>query len=99
MAAIVGLMDRVMSTYLKMDGWLVAIALMIGVRGFACALLDGSTVRVTDKIFLAISGAKIGIIPALFLVFFGHSHNCRFCIKVYGIWTQYVCSGRKCRSG
>lgn len=68
-AAIVGLMDGVMSTYLKMDGWLVAIALMIGVRGFACALLDGSTVRVTDKIFLAISGAKIGIIPALFLVF------------------------------
>ena len=68
-AAVVGLMDGVMSTYLKMDGWLVAIALMISVRGFACALLDGSTVRMTDKTFLAIAGAKIGIVPVLFLVF------------------------------
>lgn len=70
-AALIGLMDGIMSTYLKMDGWLVAIALMIGVRGFACALLNGNTVRIVDKTFLKIAGTRFGPVPMLFLVFLG----------------------------
>lgn len=68
-SALIGVMSGVMSSYLKMDGWLVTIALMIGVRGLACALLAGSTVRVTDPLFLKISGTKFGPVPLLFLAF------------------------------
>ncbi len=68
-AAIIGLLEGVMSTYLKMDGWLVAIALMIGVRGLACALLDGDTVRVTDPLFVKIASTKFGPVPCLFIIF------------------------------
>ena len=68
-AAVIGAASGVMSTYLKMDGWLVTIALMIGVRGFACALLAGSTVRITDSFFLKVASAKFGPVPLLFLVF------------------------------
>lgn len=68
-AAVIGAASGVMSTYLKMDGWLVTIALMIGVRGFACALLAGSTVRITDSFFLKVASTKFGPIPLLFLVF------------------------------
>lgn len=68
-SAIIGLMSGIMSTYMQMDGWLVTIALMIGVRGFACALLAGNTVRITDKLFLKIAGTKFGPVPLLFLVF------------------------------
>lgn len=68
-SAAIGIMSGIMSSYLKMDGWLVTIALMIGVRGLACALLNGSTIRVTDPLFVKISGMKFGPVPLLFLVF------------------------------
>lgn len=68
-SALIGAASGIMSTYLQMDGWLVSIALMIGVRGFACALLAGNTVRITDAVFVKISSTKFGPVPLLFLVF------------------------------
>lgn len=68
-AAVVGFIHGYLIAYMRLNAWLVAMALMLSIKGIAIYLADSGSVQIQDAMFSGISEAAIGPIPACFFIY------------------------------
>lgn len=67
--AVVGFVDGWLVAYAKLNSWLVAISLMLSVKGIAVLIARSETIRIMDPLFSKISSSTIGPVPILFFLY------------------------------
>lgn len=68
-AAAVGVLHGYLIAYLRLNAWLVAMALMLSVKGVAIQLAGSGSVQIQDALFSRVSEASLGPIPASFFLY------------------------------
>lgn len=67
--AVIGFIHGYLIAYMRLNVWLVAMALMLSIKGVAVYLANSGSVQIQDALFSQISEAAIGPIPACFFIY------------------------------